>query len=134
MKKSQDFNQDKITLHEIKVILRSMPELEAPVTLHEKLLNAIPQKKVTKISVHPLRPRLGIWEFSASAAIIMITSLIFILNFSLSSRLHEPVADLNGVLNNYPNDLNDSLIGDSNYVSYIIQGSNIQKTNAIFQN
>lgn len=134
MKKSQDFNRDKITLQEIKEKLRSMPELEAPVTLQEKLLNAIPRKKTEKISIRPLRPRLGIWEISASAAMIMIMSLIFILSFSPSDTIHKTVVDFNGINSNYPNDLNDSFINDSNYVSNIMQGTNFQKVNAIFHN
>ena len=134
MKKSQNFNQDKITLRDIKEKLRSMPELEPPVKLQEKLLKAIPQKRTEDVTVRSFRPRLGIWGLGASAAMILIMSMIFVLNLNPSVPSHKMVIDLNDTATNFTSDLNDPFIKDSNYVSYFIQGKNMHKASAIFQN
>jgi hypothetical protein len=132
MKKSQNFNRDRITLQDIKKKLRSMPELEVPVTLLDKILKSIPQKKIEKVSVSPFRPRFGIWGLGASAAMITILSMIFFMNMYTPAPSNKIVMDLNDSVNNSPNDLNDPFIGDTNHVSYFIQGINIQKAGAFF--
>lgn len=133
MKKSKNINRDSLTLQDIKKKLRSMPEPEVSVTLLEQLLKAIPQKNTENVSAGFFRPRLGIWSLGASAAMVIILSFIFFISMSPYTPSNIMVMDLNDSVTNSPNDLNDSFIDDSNYVSYFFQRTNIQVTSSIFQ-
>jgi hypothetical protein len=118
MKNNQEFNPDKITLRSLENKLRSMPELKVPVTLRAKLLKSIPKKQINKTTVRHIKHRYGIWGFPAGAAAAMILIFIIVLSFSPSMTPYRYTGDLNDTVNNYPNDLNELFIGDSNFVNH----------------
>ncbi|MBN1972981.1 MAG: hypothetical protein JW787_05040 [Sedimentisphaerales bacterium] len=129
MKENQNFNKDEVTLKSLKAKLRSIGELDVPVTLKAKLLDAIPREPNKNVYVHPIRQRFGIWGYGASAAIVLILVVIIIINIGPSISPHIPHEGINN-----PNDLNDSFIQDTNLINYNLPRLNIERESVILTN
>jgi hypothetical protein len=130
MKDNQKLKWDDVTLESLEAKLRSIPKPDVPVTLKEKLLAAIPKKKIKTFS--PVRPGFGFWSYGATAAVITILIAAAFFNFNVPDTSHKTVVDMNeGLSNNFPNDLNVPLIEDINYVNDNIQLRNIETKSAL---
>ena len=74
-----------ITISSLESELRSLWPIEAPGSLKDKLLAAVPYSQSKAAKKHRIRWYPGVWNFGATAAVaVLIAGLVLLVNYGLS--------------------------------------------------
>ncbi|MFC1738754.1 hypothetical protein ACFL1G_06885 [Planctomycetota bacterium] len=117
MKDNKEKNDKDITLKSIAAGLRSLPELEVPGKLKQKLFATIPNRLTVITKNRRLRGLSVIWRIGTAAAAIIILASILLSNLGRSTSSNKFTVEMNEVSKHYVlADQNNRFIIDSNYV------------------